>query len=283
MPNTSLKQRLKAGEKIWAAAAYDALSAKLIDLAGFDCVVTSGFGISASYLAQADVELYTMTENLSVAARVAAAVGKPVISDCDTGYGNVLSLMRTVREFERAGVKGVLLEDQVSPKRCPAVFNEIQILPIETAANRIRAAVAAKSDPEFLIVARTDAPTADEAILRASAYARAGADVVKGTSRALKNRQDLAKFKASASVPVWLGVVAWLEELRRVELEEVGDLIDFGFVPLMSAAHALVTNLGVLVESKDCHDLPLPRLDHRELSRLLGKVEMEAVLARFDS
>ncbi len=117
MAEHPLLTRIKGGEKILGASAYDALSAKLIEQAGFEAIATSGFAISAAYLGQPDVELYTMTENLEVVSRITAAVKKPVIADADTGYGNAISLMRTVREFARAGAAGILIEDQISPKR----------------------------------------------------------------------------------------------------------------------------------------------------------------------
>ena len=117
---TTLRQFLDSGRTIWAAGAYDALSALLIDRAGFDAVFTTGFGISASLLGRPDVELYTLTENVGVVHRITDLVSKPVFADADTGYGNVINVQRTVREFENAGVAALSLEDQFSPKRCPA-------------------------------------------------------------------------------------------------------------------------------------------------------------------
>ena len=103
--DNSLAASLRAGTTVWAAGAYDALSAKLIEEAGFPAIMTTGFGISASHLGQPDLELYTMSENLDVVAKVVAVVGVPVIADTDTGYGNAINVIRTVREFERVGVQ----------------------------------------------------------------------------------------------------------------------------------------------------------------------------------
>ena len=124
MPKTNgdYKQRVLNQKTVWAAGAYDALSALYIQKAGFDAVMTSGFGVSASFLGMPDAELYTMSENLAVVRNVANVVNIPLIADIDTGYGNAINAMRTVREFEAAGCSAVIMEDQVSPKRCP-IFN----------------------------------------------------------------------------------------------------------------------------------------------------------------
>jgi 2-methylisocitrate lyase-like PEP mutase family enzyme len=114
-------------------------------------------------------------------------------------------------------------------------------------------------------------------------YAAAGASMVKATSRALRTADELWLFKASASVPVWLGVVDWLELLPREDLERSGDLIDFAFVPLMSSARAMIDNLQALAREKSSVELPSPRLDHRELSRMLGQEELDATLSHYDA
>ena len=163
------RQMVDKGELAWAAGAYDALSAKLIEEAGFPVVMTSGFGVSASHLGQPDVELYTMSENLAVVRNVVNSVSIPVVADIDTGYGNALNVMRSVREFEQAGVAAVIIEDQEAPKRCPAAADQIAILPIAEGVSKIRAAVDARQDPDMVIVARTDAVDEAEAIERGRA------------------------------------------------------------------------------------------------------------------
>lgn len=127
-----LRTRIRAGGTIWMAGAYDALSAKLIAQAGFEAVFTTGYGVSASHLGEPDVELYTMTENLGVVSRLVNAVGDavPVVADCDTGYGNMINVRRTIRDFERAGVSGMIIEDQVAPKTCPCIAGALEIIPI---------------------------------------------------------------------------------------------------------------------------------------------------------
>ena len=152
---TRLRQYVSSGDVAWSVAAYDGLTAKLACEAGFQVISSSGFQIAAS-MGMPDAELYTMSENLSATRNVVSSSTVPVIADCDTGYGNAINVMRTVREFERIGVAGLLLEDQVCPKRCPAMA-EPEILPIDEAVGKIRAAVAARTDPDLVIIGRTDA------------------------------------------------------------------------------------------------------------------------------
>lgn len=112
---SEFRNRVLAQKTVWSAGAYDALSARFIEAAGFDALMTSGFGVSASFLGQPDAELYTMSENLTAVRNVVSAVNVPVIADIDTGYGNAINVMRTIREFEAAGVSAVIMEDQVAP------------------------------------------------------------------------------------------------------------------------------------------------------------------------
>ena len=125
---TSLRHIIESGQTVWAAGVYDALSAKIAETAGFSAVMTSGFAVSASYLGLPDVELYTMSENLNVIHNVANAVTIPVIADADTGYGNAINVMRTTREFEKAGAAAMIFEDQEAPKRCPAVADAVAMI-----------------------------------------------------------------------------------------------------------------------------------------------------------
>jgi len=158
-----MRERITSGPTFWMGGAYDALSALLVDQSDFDGVFTTGFGISASLLGQPDVELYTLTENLGVVNRVTNVVTKPVFADADTGYGNVINVMRTVREFEKTGVAAISLEDQLSPKRCPAAAAKMPVVALHDAIAKIKAATDARRDPDFLIVARTDVLDPSEA------------------------------------------------------------------------------------------------------------------------
>ena len=171
---------LAGSSAIVLPGAYDALTARLAEQAGFDGVYVTGYGVSASMIGEPDVGLVTMTEMSNRAAQIAAAVSVPVIADADTGYGNALNVRRTIQAYERAGLAGLHIEDQVTPKRCGHMTGK-SLISTEEMVGKIRAAVEARRDDDFTIIARTDARAVtglDDAIGRAKAYAQAGATAV---------------------------------------------------------------------------------------------------------
>jgi methylisocitrate lyase len=281
-PTARLRAQLNAGRTIWAAGAYDALSARMIAEAGFDAILTSGFGVSASHLGRPDVELYTMTENLAVVRHACSVVDTPVVADCDTGYGNAVNVLRTVREFEQAGVAGVILEDQVSPKRCPACTDQTEIIPVEEGVAKIRAAVAARRDPDLVIIARTDSRDEADAIRRARAYAEAGADLVQPISRGFKTFDSLQRLRAGADRKLSLQILGWLEkDLSREQIESIAGMATFPLVALMSVAAAMRANLAALAQAKATRALPREVMGHEDFLRLIGFAEMERLQMEF--
>jgi 2-methylisocitrate lyase-like PEP mutase family enzyme len=165
---------------IVAPGAFDPLSARLVEEAGFPAVYMTGFGTSAALLGRPDVGLLTMTEMVGNAGRIAACVDIPVIADADTGYGNPVNVIRTVGAYEAAGVAGIHIEDQVAPKRCGHLDGKL-VIPAAEMAAKIRAAVEARTQPEFVIIARTDARAVEgleRSLQRARMYREAGADVL---------------------------------------------------------------------------------------------------------
>jgi carboxyvinyl-carboxyphosphonate phosphorylmutase len=179
-PRARLRELLAAPEPLLAPGAYDALSARLIEQAGFDAVYMTGFGSTASLIGRPDVGLLSGAEMVDNARRITAAVDRPVIADADTGYGNAINVLRTVAAYEQAGVAGIHLEDQVMPKKCGHMSGKA-VIPAEEMVGKIRAAVAARRDPDFVLIARTDAAAVhgiDEAITRGRQYAEAGADAL---------------------------------------------------------------------------------------------------------
>jgi 2-methylisocitrate lyase-like PEP mutase family enzyme len=144
------------GETILAPGAFDPLAARLVEEAGFPAVYMTGFGTSAALLGRPDVGLLTMTEMADNAGRIAACVDIPVIADADTGYGNPLNVIRTVGAYEAAGVAALHIEDQVAPKKCGHMDGK-QVIPAAEMAEKIRAAAEARTRPELVIIARTDA------------------------------------------------------------------------------------------------------------------------------
>jgi 2-methylisocitrate lyase-like PEP mutase family enzyme len=175
-----LRQLLARPRLLVAPGAWDALSARVVEAAGFEAVYVSGAAVSAGVAALPDLGLLTMTEMVGQVRRVAEAVELPVLADADTGYGNALDVQRTVREYEAAGAAGLHLEDQEFPKRCGHLEGK-RVVPVATMVARVRAAVDARRDPDFVIVARTDARAVEglpAALDRARAYGEAGADVL---------------------------------------------------------------------------------------------------------
>jgi 2,3-dimethylmalate lyase len=172
---------------------YDALGARLIEQAGFDVVYMTGFGTSASLLGRPDVGLLTGSEMMDNARRIVSAVSKPVIADADTGYGNAINVMRTIRDYEQAGVAGVHLEDQVTPKRCGHMEGK-EVVSATEFAGKLRAARDARSNPDFFLIARTDARAThglDEARRRAHLALESGADAL--FIEALQNLDEIEK------------------------------------------------------------------------------------------
>ena len=271
----------RGGKTVWSAGAYDALSAKLIEEAGFPSVMTTGFGVSAAHLGQPDMELYTMSENLAVVSKVVDGVSVPVIADTDTGYGNAINVMRTVREFERAGVAGMIFEDQESPKRCPAAANQVEIITLEEGAAKIRAAVDARSDPDTVIIARTDAMDEADATERAVAYVEAGADLIQPISKCFSDFDGLKRLRAAVGVPLSLQILGWLENLGKDQIEEVAGLAVFPLVALMTATAALRANLGVLAKHYSTNALPNSVTSMSDFKELIGFQELERVQSRF--
>ena len=177
---TGLRELVRKGEMVLAPGCYDALGARLIEEAAFGAAYMTGFGSAASRLGRPDVGLMTLGEMVDNARRIAQAVDIPVIADADTGYGNAINVIRTVREYEAAGVSAIHLEDQVMPKKCGHMEGK-QVVPAAEMAAKVAAAVAARTSPEFLVIARTDARAVeglDAAISRARAYREAGADAL---------------------------------------------------------------------------------------------------------
>ena len=164
---------------IRSLGAHDVFTARVMEAAGIEMLFVGGFGVSASLLGLPDVGLLTLTEMTDVVRRMTDRVAIPVVADGDTGHGDLQNVVRTVREFERAGAAGVLLEDQVAPKRC-GHFAGKQVIPADEMVLKLKAALDARRDPEFVIMARTDARSVeglDAAIDRANRYGRTGADV----------------------------------------------------------------------------------------------------------
>ena len=193
-PGAKLRKLLAADGIVMGGGAHDALSARIVEQAGYPMCVVTGAGVSMCR-GYPDVGLITMEEMVRSARYIAEAIDIPVVVDADNGYGNAINTRRTVREFERAGVAGIHIEDQVWPKRCGHMFGK-KLIPAEEMVQKIRAALDARRDPDFVIIARCDALLVeglDKALERGEAYMRAGADMLW-----LEMRESMAEVKAIA-------------------------------------------------------------------------------------
>ena len=221
----TLRSMLDQGRLVRMPCAYDGLTARIAQSVGFAAVAFSGNAVSASLLGLPDIGVLTLTENLEHAGRIARGLKIPMICDADTGYGGVMNVMRTVREFEAAGIAGIHIEDQVTPKRCGLLPQGIPVLSEDEACQKIKAAVHARTDRNFLIIARTDAKSMhglEDAAKRARAYAQAGADAVlvmgANTPEELRYVADIAK----APLVVVVQEGGPTAELTNETLESVG-------------------------------------------------------------
>lgn len=175
---TKLRELLKGDEIVVAPGAWDSLSAKVIEQAGFPVVYITGFGLEASVLGSPDVGLLSFGEILDRAGKISAAVNVPTILDAEAGFGGPVQVIRAVKELERAGVAGIHIEDQVNPKKCGCLLTK-EVVSISEAVAKLKAALDARTDPDFMIIARTDADivSIEEVIERCNRYLEAGADL----------------------------------------------------------------------------------------------------------
>ena len=249
---TKLREALKRSGALKVVGAHDALSARLIERAGFDGVWASGFAISASLKCIPDASFITSSEQLEVERNIAEAVKIPVIADCDTGYGNALNVMRTVNDRERAGVAAICIEDNVYPKRCSFYAGvRRELIPVEEHCGKIKAAKAAQTVADFMVIARTEALIAgwgqEEALNRAEAYAEAGADAVLIHSKS-KTFDELRNVYRQWSGRVPLVIVPTIfDQTTAKEMEEAGaKIIIYANQPVRAAIRAMKDTLALI-------------------------------------
>lgn len=201
-----LRDLLKSGSFIVSPGVYDGYSIRLVAAAGFSSACTSGAAISNSLLGIADMGVMGLTDNVDHCRNLARSVSIPLTADADTGYGNPINVYHTVQMFEEAGVSGINIEDQVSPKRCGHMPGK-EVVPIEEMVKKIEAACLARRDDNFVIIARTDALAVEGiegAVMRARAYAAAGADMI--FPDAVRNEDDISRIVEAAGVPITINM-----------------------------------------------------------------------------
>jgi methylisocitrate lyase len=280
---TQLRQLLREPRIIVAPGAYDCLTAKLIAREGFPAVYMTGAGTALTRLGQPDLGVATLSEMVANAAAMASTVAIPVIADADTGYGGALNVYRTVREYEKAGVAALHIEDQVFPKRCGHLEGK-QVVPVEEMVIKLRAAIEARTDEDFVLIARTDALAVtglDDTLRRCHAYVEAGADVL--FVEALRSREEIERIVREVHVPLLYNFV----EHGKSPLLPVDELQRLGFKmvifpgSIMLAVLPLVRQILAEIKQRGTTDVLLDRMTNVvELFETMGLSDMLALDAR---
>jgi 2,3-dimethylmalate lyase len=280
---TQLRQLLRQPGIIVAPGAYDCLTAKLVAREGFPAVYMTGAGTALTRLGQPDLGVATLSEMVANAAAMASTVAIPLIADADTGYGGALNVYRTVREYEKAGVAALHIEDQVFPKRCGHLEGK-QVVPTEEMVIKLRAAVEARTDEDLVLIARTDALAVtglDDTLRRCHAYIEAGADVL--FVEALRNREEIERIVREVHVPLLYNFV----EHGKSPLLPVDELQRLGFKvvifpgSIMLAVLPLVRQILAEIRQRGTTEALLDRMTNVvELFETMGLSDMLALDAR---
>lgn len=285
----ALRQLLQGTTAVQAPGIYDGYGARLVEQAGFPAAYMTGNGVSATLLGRPDVGLVDLTMMSDHARRVAASINIPLICDADTGYGNVVNVRRTIMEFEAAGVAAIHMEDQVSPKRCAQMPGDRTVLDFDEAVAKVAAASAARSDQDFVLIARTDSAGAlglQEAIRRTQAFAKAGADAVFVELKSNPNiLQDILSIKAGVSVPVVVNVDSAkdLRGLHAAQLKQAG--VDLAIYPAMARGvfgFAMTAALKHLQGAGNMAGYESNMFNSAQYNEALGLSEVETWEKRFD-
>jgi 2-methylisocitrate lyase-like PEP mutase family enzyme len=281
-----IRQALNQSGQIVMPGVYDALSAKIAARSGFEVIFITGYSLSATLLGEPDFGLLTQTEVIAAAQRICSVVETPVIVDADTGYGNAINVIRTVRDLIAAGAAGMFLEDQVWPKRCGHMKGK-QVIPLEEQLKKLKAAIEAKQNRDFFIVARTDSRQAlglNAAIERGIAFKNAGADAV--FIEAPESKEEMREISKQVRGPL---VANMLERgvtplMGPNELKELGfDLIVWPLAPLYSVAKSLMEVYTTLRRDGSTLAILDRLMPFDEFNRIVGLDEKYALDAKYRS
>lgn len=284
---TMLKNLINAPEVLVMPGVYDALSAIIAERCGIKAIQVSGYGLAASYLGLPDVAILSKTQMVELTRNICAATSIPVMADGDTGFGNAVSLYHAVKEFEAAGAAGINLEDQVFPKRCGHMGGK-QIIPFKEAVKKIEAAVAAKTDPDFVINARTDAIAVagvEEAISRGNAFAKAGADLI--FVEAPTKPDDIKRVIQSIEAPVSINMIyspgGKTPPVSLQMLQEWGAArVSVPVLPLFAAAYALRNAYtAVATDTAASAEMQSAMFAFDEFTELVGLAKIKELEQRF--
>jgi len=273
LSGTALRTKIENGEFIVAPGVFDAMSTLMANRVGFDCVYASGYWTTASRLGIPDVGVATYTEMIAGISRIVKISSAPVIADADTGYGGLLNVRRTVRGYERAGVAGIQMEDQVFPKKCGHTPDR-NVVPSKDMLGKIAVALDARSNDDMLVIARTDSRTKlglDDAIKRAKAFADVGADMV--FVEALESEEEMRRVCGEVEAPL----VANMADGGLTPIRPASELKDIGYacaifpaISALAANAAVETALTHLKNSGTSVSDSVPLFDFQEFCSLVG-------------
>ncbi len=283
-PRQTLKKLLQREKLLAAPGCFDGLSARLVQEAGFEAAYLSGGAVARS-MGIPDIGLVTMSETIERAAQVVSAIGIPIIADADTGYGNAVNLVRTVREFERIGVAAIHIEDQITPKRCGHLDGK-EVIPLAEMEMKLDAALKTRSDGDFCIIARTDARGVngfDDAIQRAQAFAKLGVDAI--FVEAPQSEAELAEIpRRLPGVPLLVNVFKGGKTpmLPMDVLEKMGYRIAiYPSETQRAAIHAMRTALATLKRDGTTESIDGALTTFKERDRVVGLDDWQKIERRF--
>ena len=269
----TLKQLLKRNKLLVAPGCFDGLSARLVQEAGFEAAYLSGGAVARS-MGIPDIGLVTMSESIDRAVQVVAAINIPIIADADTGYGNAVNLVRSVREFERAGVAAIHIEDQITPKRCGHLDGK-EVISLSEMAKKLEAALATRTDPDFCIIARTDARGVngfDDAVKRANAFAKLGVDAI--FFEAPQSEDELAEIPQRVpNIPLLVNVFKGGKTpmLPMERLEQMGYRIAiYPSETQRAAIHAMRTALSTLKREGTTESIDAALTTFKDRDKVVG-------------
>ena len=270
---SQLAARLRQGDLVVAPGVFEMISAKMADRMGFDALYMTGYGTVASYLGLPDAGLATYTDMVNRVQQFTAITSTPMICDGDTGYGGLLNVMHTVRGYERAGACAIQLEDQEFPKKCGHMLGR-RVVPAQQMVEKIRVAVESRTDPDFLIIARTDARTTlglDEALRRAEMYARAGADLLFVESP--ESVQEMEIICRHFDLPLVANMVEGgrTPVLSQTELQQLGyGLVIYPATAFLAAGAAFESVYQGIKSTGSSKNSSVPLHEFGQFSQLMG-------------
>jgi 2-methylisocitrate lyase-like PEP mutase family enzyme len=283
-PRQTLKKLLQREKLLVAPGCFDGLSARLVEEAGFEAAYLSGGAVARS-MGIPDIGLVTMSETIERAGQVVSAIGIPIIADADTGYGNAVNLVRTVREFERIGVAAIHIEDQITPKRCGHLDGK-EVIPLAEMEMKLHAALKTRTDSDFCIIARTDARGVhgfDDAIQRAKAFAKLGVDAI--FVEAPQSEEELAEIpRRLPDIPLLVNVFKGGKTpmLPMERLEKMGYRIAiYPSETQRAAIHAMRNALATLKREGTTESIDATLTTFKERDRVVGLDDWQKIERQF--